>query len=142
MQAVKLVMLYDGQCALCVQSVRLVRPLDWRGAIEVVDLQRWEDMRRHLPQVAHLDDDALLGAIHVVRPDGQVLAGYAGVREVTRQLPLLAWLYPLLGLPGVAWLGDHVYRWVAAHRYQFNRIFGGPTACEGGTCKLPRGSAR
>lgn len=132
--AMQTVMLYDGQCALCQQSVRLIKPLDWRSALEYVDMQAWAEVHRRFPT---LEYEALLGAIHVVRPDGCVFAGYMGVREIARRLPLTAWLYPIMGVPGIAWLGDKVYRWVAAHRYQFNRFFGGPTACEGGTCKLP-----
>jgi len=127
------VMLYDGFCALCMQSLRMIRPLDWRGAIEYLNLQEWDNVSQRFPQ---LEYEQLMGAVHVVRPDGAVLAGYKGVRELLRQLPLTMWLYPILLLPGVSWLGDKVYNWIAAHRYQFNRIFGGPTECVDGTCKV------
>lgn len=127
------VMLYDGLCALCQQSLRMIRPLDWRNAIEYLNLQEWDNVHARFPQ---LDYEALMGAVHVVLPDGSVLTGYKGVRELLRRLPLTGWMYPILMLPGVSWLGDKVYKWIAAHRYQFNRIFGGPTECVDGVCKV------
>ena len=127
------VMIYDGFCALCMQSLRMIKPLDWRHAIEYMNLQEWDAVKARYPQ---LDYDALMGAVHVVLPDGSVLAGYQGVRELLRRLPLTGWMYPILKLPGIAWLGDKAYKWVAAHRYQFNRIFGGPTECVDGVCKV------
>src|ERR1041385_935511 len=95
------VVLYDGLCALCNQSVRLVKLLDWRHAIVYTDLQDWTAVHTRYPD---LDRDALSGAMHVIGTGDQVYAGYAGVRQIVRVLPLVFWLYPLLYLPGVTWL--------------------------------------
>ena len=46
------VMLYDGLCALCQQSLRMIKPLDWRGAIEYLNLQEWETVKARFPQLA------------------------------------------------------------------------------------------
>ena len=127
------VVLYDGLCALCRQSVRWIKRLDWRQAIAYMDLQDWTTVHARYPQ---LDRDAISGAMHVVTADGAVYVGYAGVRQIIRVLPLVFWLYPLLYLPGLNWLGPKVYRWIAAHRYQLNRVAGGPTDCENGACTL------
>jgi predicted DCC family thiol-disulfide oxidoreductase YuxK len=129
----KTVILYDGLCALCNQSVRIIKPLDWRQAFAYTDVQDWDNVHTRYPQV---DRDAALGAMHVIPPDGHIYAGYEGVRQIIKRLPLVCWLYPLLYLPGFTWLGPIAYRWVAGHRYQFNRVFGGPTECANGTCKL------
>ncbi len=130
------VVIYDGLCGLCTSSVRTLRRLDWLGRLEYLDAQEWEAVHARYPQ---LDAGAVLGAIHVIPPDGRVLVGYAGVRHLVRHLPLVAWLYPLLFLPGITWLGPRVYRWVASHRHLFNRIFGFPPVCEGGTCRVHGG---
>jgi predicted DCC family thiol-disulfide oxidoreductase YuxK len=45
------------------------------------------------------------------------------------------WMYPLMFLPGITWLGPRVYRWVARRRYALNRLLGNPL-CEDGTCKI------
>lgn len=125
------VMVYDGNCGLCTTSMRLVRWLDWLARIEYLDAQDWTRVAARYPQ---LDREAVLGLIHVVQRNGQIRVGYAGVRALVRDLPLLAWLYPLLYLPGVTWLGPRIYGWVAANRYRFNWLLGTPDPCQDGVC--------
>ncbi|MBN1965058.1 MAG: DUF393 domain-containing protein [Anaerolineae bacterium] len=125
--------IYDGACGLCTTSVRLLRRLDWLHRLTYLDAQAWETVHARYPQ---LEVQAVLGAIHVITAGGRILAGYAGVRHLLRFLPLLIWLYPLLFVPGITWLGPRVYDWVAAHRYTFNRVFGFPATCESGTCRV------
>lgn len=129
------VVIYDGHCGLCVQLVRLIRRLDWLRRLAYRDAQNWSDVHATFPT---LDREHLLGEIHIIRPDGPILAGYDGMRHLLKHLPLFCWLYPLLFLPGITWLGPKLYRWVAAHRHQFNRIFGSPTTCENDTCQVHR----
>jgi predicted DCC family thiol-disulfide oxidoreductase YuxK len=130
---IKTVIFYDGLCALCNQSVRILKRLDWLHRFEYIDLQAWESVHARYPQ---LDREAVLGAMHVIRPDGRLYAGYAALRQISRELPLLFWIFPLLYLPGVTWAGPRLYRWIATHRYELNRLFGGPTECESGACKI------
>jgi predicted DCC family thiol-disulfide oxidoreductase YuxK len=127
------VILYDGLCAFCNQSVRIIKYLDWGKAFTYTDLQDWSNVHERYPM---LDRVAVAGAIHVIRLDGKIYAGYEGARQIVRHLPLFFWLYPLLYLPGITWLGPKVYRWIALRRYQFNRIFGGPPLCDDSTCKI------
>lgn len=127
------VMIYDGQCGLCMASMRLVRRLDWFGKIEYLDARRWDVIAARYPQLAR---EAVLGLIHVVRQDGQIEMGYAGVRALVRDLPVLMWLYPLLYLPGITWLGPRVYGWVAANRLRLNWLLGAPAPCDDGVCSV------
>ena len=128
----KTVVVFDGLCALCQQSVKTIRRLDWLHAFEYQDAQAWDEVNRRFPQ---LDRDAILGEIHVVTPDGGLYAGYGGMRRIIKRLPLVMWLYPLLFLPGITWVGPKAYRWIADHRYQFNRLLGSPVTCDNGYCK-------
>ncbi|NPV68820.1 MAG: DUF393 domain-containing protein [Anaerolineae bacterium] len=131
------VMIYDGLCGLCVGSMRAIQRLDWRERIDYLDAQDWAGVQERLSDAAiSLTQEALLGLIHVVTPDGRVQTGYAGVRALLRELPPLAWLSPLLGLPGIAWLGPRVYGWIAANRYRFNRLLGRPDPCQDGACRV------
>ena len=127
------VVIYDGFCSLCVASVRLLRRLDWGHRLTYSDAQNGADLETRFP---HVDRAAVLGAIHVVTRDDRVLVGYEAVRYVLRYLPALMWLAPLLYLPGVTWLGPRVYGYVAAHRYQFNRLLGLPAACDSDACRV------
>jgi predicted DCC family thiol-disulfide oxidoreductase YuxK len=129
----KTIIFYDGLCALCNQSVAILKRLDWLHRLEYADLQAWESVHALYPQ---LDREAALDAMHVFRPDGELYAGYAAIRQISRELPLFCWVYPLLYLPGVTSAGPRLYRWISTHRYELNRLFGGPTECENGACSL------
>ena len=131
----KTVVVYDGLCGLCTRSVRLVKRLDWLHALEYLDAQDWEQVHLRYPQ---LDQQAILGQIHLIALDQRVYVGYEGIRRVLRDLPPVTWLYPLLFLPGITWLGPRVYRWIAAHRYQISCALGRPAECTGGVCKILR----
>ena len=112
----------------------LVRRLDWRQRFELLDAHSAEVAARF----PDLDRRALLGAIHLITPAGEVLTGFEAVRRQVRYLPLLAWLAPILRLPGMDWLGPRLYAFVARNRYRLNRLLGRPVACDSGTCHAPR----
>ncbi len=131
----KTVVVYDGLCGLCTQSVGLIRRLDWLHRLEYLDAQDWEQVHSRFPR---LDQEAILGQIHMVAPDGRVYVGYEGVRRILKDLPLAFWLYPLLFLPAITWLGPRIYRWIAAHRYAISRRLGHPVSCESGAYKIHR----
>lgn len=127
----QLVVLYDGKCVLCRQSVRIIRALDWFKRVEPLDL--------HDPSVAaqfqELDKEKLLGEMHVISQSDQIYAGFFAVRHIARFL-LLGWFaLPLFYLPGMNWLGPKIYQWIAQRRYQLNKYFGGDL-CEDGVCKI------
>lgn len=129
--------LFDGRCVICQMTRRLVTRLDWRQRVLFLDLHDG----RVAAQYAHLDQAALMGAIHVIEPGGRVYAGFAGTRRMLRELPLLFPLWLLLHLPGMNAVGVRVYGWIARHRYAVNRLFGvelEDASCVDGVCKLPQ----
>ncbi|MCB9452766.1 MAG: DUF393 domain-containing protein [Anaerolineaceae bacterium] len=126
-------LLYDGQCVICQQSKRIIRALDWLKRTAFVDLHDREAANACCPS---LDFAAALGQMHLVTPDGTLLGGFLAMRRVLKELPLGYPVWLLLHLPGMAWLGDRAYRWVARHRYRINRLLG-VTICEGDTCHTP-----
>lgn len=131
--------LFDGQCLVCQQSVALIRRLDRTHVILPVDLHDKTATAAAVATAApnhDLSDATLMHEIHVLMPDGQLLGGYPGVRAIAQAIPLTRWIAPILGWPGIAWLGARVYSWIATHRYQINRLFG-VEICTDGTCALP-----
>jgi predicted DCC family thiol-disulfide oxidoreductase YuxK len=120
-------LLYDGRCVLCVNTVRWLRRLDWRRRLAYVDVQDTDFLRANYPAIAQTQ---ALSEIHVVLPSQRILRGYFGMRHVIRHLPLLMWLYPLLYLPGITWLGPRIYALVAKNRYRWFGYY-----CEDGVCK-------
>jgi predicted DCC family thiol-disulfide oxidoreductase YuxK len=123
---------FDGQCVICQSTRRVVRALDWRNRVAFMDLHQAEAVTRRFPWLDH--DDAM-GEIHVIDAGGAVYAGFEGTRRMLRELPLGYPLWLLLHLPGMAWLGQRVYRFIARRRYAINRLVGRPV-CETDTCKL------
>jgi predicted DCC family thiol-disulfide oxidoreductase YuxK len=117
--------LYDGDCAFCTAQAHRVRRLA-AGRLRVEPLQTaWVDV----PWVS--PDDARR-ALHLVDRDGR---GYAGAAAIVRLLrltrPLLGlWVLPY-HLPGVRWLADRAYAFVAARRYA---IAGRTEGCASGSC--------
>ncbi len=121
--------LYDGQCRLCLKSVALLRRLDWRGVLDFRDARRTASLPARDPP---LDPEQLLEQLHLVAPpDGRVLAGFAAFRWMAWRLPLLWPLAPLLYVPGVPSLGQKLYLWVARNRFRL-------VPCHGGVCELSR----
>lgn len=128
--------LYDGHCVICTSSRRFVRALDWFNRVEFLDLHDTDVVHARYPQ---LDFAALMGEMHVVEPGHAPRAGYAAIRRMLRELPLGLPLWVILLLPGMNWLGNRVYRFVARHRYMINRWFGVEVPeCVDGVCKIPQ----
>jgi predicted DCC family thiol-disulfide oxidoreductase YuxK len=123
----KALVLYDGQCPLCQRSVRLLRRLDWLGRLAYRDARHPEALP---PGTPPLDPQRLLEEMHVITPGRRVLHGFRALRWLAWRLPLLWLLAPLLYIPGVPWLGQKLYLWIARNRLHL-------VPCHGGVCTLP-----
>lgn len=123
--------IYDGQCVICRQSRHVIEALDWRRRVTFVDLHQWQQVEHLVPTLPY---ETAMGQMHVLAPDG-LYGGFAATRRALKELPLGYPIWVLLKLPGMFWLGERVYRFIARHRYRVNRWFGVPV-CEDGVCKL------
>jgi predicted DCC family thiol-disulfide oxidoreductase YuxK len=63
-----------------------------------------------------ITDEALDRAMHLVLSDGSVHAGAQALPLMLDRLPAGAVLKALFRIPGIPWLADRVYAWVAANR--------------------------
>lgn len=115
-------MLYDGVCPMCLKTVSLMRPIWEPRGVEFVPLQtEWVRRRLNLPEAE------LLREMRVLSPEGHVIAG---ANAHAHLWGLVWWLWPLwlaAKIPGIHWLIDVSYRWVAANRY---RIMPGADVCD------------
>jgi len=119
--------LYDGQCRFCVGQITTLRRLDRGGRLEVVSLHD-DRVPREFPELSR---DMLMEQMFVVAPSGAAYGGAEAVRYLSRRLPLLWPLAPLLHLPGSLPLWQAGYRFVARNRY---RIAG--RSCTDGSCSI------
>jgi len=108
-------LIYDSGCAVCRGAIDWVRRnAPSPGAFEFLPC-RSEDTRRRFPAVA---ESACLRAVHLVLPDGTVLAGEKALPEIVRRLPRWRRAAAIFSLPGAGFLSRILYRRVAARRHR------------------------
>lgn len=113
-------MIFDGDCGFCTASVDVIR----RWIRPEADIEPWQ--RTDIAAYGLTDEDCMT-AVQFVSADGEVTAGSRAVMAMLRTAPFP---WPVVGaigdLPGVAWVADRTYRWIAANRY---RLPGSTPAC-------------
>lgn len=125
----KAVVLYDGLCPLCQRSVRSLRRLDWLKRLHFQDCR---DAARLPKSDVPLDPKRMLEEMHLVTPDRKrAYAGFKAFRWMAWRIPVLMPFAWMLHVPGVPWLGNKVYLWVAKNRYDL-------VPCKDGVCQLPK----
>jgi glyoxylase-like metal-dependent hydrolase (beta-lactamase superfamily II)/predicted DCC family thiol-disulfide oxidoreductase YuxK len=119
---------YDDQCEVCQAGVAWLRWLDrGRGRVDPIQLSRALE-EGALPRAGV---EELSRHLHVAAPDGRLLVGASAVAALARLFALTTPVGRLAQLPGLAWLADRLYGWVAANRYSLSR-------CRGGACTSVR----
>jgi predicted DCC family thiol-disulfide oxidoreductase YuxK len=112
------VVLYDGECRMCTTQVRRLGWFDTRGHLAYLSLHDPEVARRY-PDLSH---EELMRAMVIVSPDGKRHVGADAFRYLSRKLPRLWWLAPLLHIPGSLGIWQWLYRQVANRRYLFGKM--------------------
>jgi predicted DCC family thiol-disulfide oxidoreductase YuxK len=122
------VVLFDGECPFCRRTIRIVKKLDWFARLHY---QSCRELDKLPPCAVPLDAERMIEEMHVVPPRrDRAYAGYSAVRWMFWRLPPVAWLAPFLYVPGVPWLGNKVYRWVAKNRFDL-------VPCDENGCRVP-----
>ena len=108
------VLFFDGACGMCTRSVYFLVRHDRTGNLETEPLQG-DGVAERLG----ISDGQVLEAMRWLDSSGAVYTGaeaWAAGWSVAlgTRLPLLFYR-----IPGIRFIQDAVYRWVAAHRYRF-----------------------
>ena len=106
------VVLFDGFCGMCRGSRRWANLLDWFRRVT------WKSFRDPAVRalVPQLTDEQLETEMYVFTPAGRALPGFAGWRHLLASFPLTFVPSFLLYVPPINWIGDRVYKFVAARR--------------------------
>jgi predicted DCC family thiol-disulfide oxidoreductase YuxK len=135
------VVIYDGKCQFCQSQVARLERLD-RAFPARDGLPRLAFLSLHDARVAsrypELSFEQLMEQMYVIER-GQansngIHGGADAVRYLSRRLPILWPVAPLLHLPGTARLWRWAYHQVAKRRYRWNRDRAG-TSNTSGACK-------
>jgi predicted DCC family thiol-disulfide oxidoreductase YuxK len=118
--------LYDGDCPLCRKSVSILRKLDWFGRLGYVNARDGEQPILREPPVA---EAPLLEEMHLLTAGGKLYRGFAAFRWMAWRLPVFWLAAPFLYFPGVPWVGQRLYRWVARNRFHL-------VPCHDGVCEI------
>jgi predicted DCC family thiol-disulfide oxidoreductase YuxK len=104
--------LYDAKCTFCNRTLEVVRRLDCFGRL------RFYPMHEPATREAFPDFDPSRGEKEMlVRSSTGWLGGFFAFRYLSRHLPLLWPLRPMLYLAPMRVAGDRLYRRIAARRY-------------------------
>ncbi len=107
--------IYDGNCNLCVNSVKLLEQFDQGQQFSYVPMQD----QATLEQFGITPQDCELGIILIdaARPQ-QRWQGSGAIEEIGKLLPLAGPVVEAYrALPGVKWAGDRLYEQVRDNRY-------------------------
>ena len=128
-------LLYDGTCPFCRAQVRHLRPTGHAGV-------RVETLQTGIAHVPWIDPDDAATALHLIDRDGRAYVGAAAVvRALRLTRPVLGTLALAYHLPGVRWLAERAYAFVAARRYGLGRHADGSLrSCADDGCAAPVGS--
>ena len=109
-------LVFDGQCGFCTRAAGWIRRLDRRGRVRIHPSQGVGVLERF-----GLSEAAAHSAAWTFGSDGAGrTVGHEGAAAVAGALDAALGLrvfLPFYRLPGVRWVQDRVYRWVAEHRY-------------------------
>ena len=121
-RAVRPVLVFDGECGFCTTSARWLHRWVVRG--DSTRVAPWQQL--DLDDLG-LTEEECRTSVRWVGEQGQRASGHAAIAAALRAGHLV-WrpIGALLVAPGVSWLADRVYSWVASHRYA---LPGGTPAC-------------
>lgn len=124
-------LLFDGNCGFCRASVKRLRVLDIFHWMKLFDFHTFDDLKRLHPQ---LTKDRCESEMVLLEP-GKVSGGFYAFRRISLHAPMLMPLAPFLYLPGIGWIGDKIYKWVAKNRLLLHRN----PACTDNSCYIQKG---
>ena len=122
------VLIYDGHCKFCRKQVARVHSLDGDRLSYISLHDPW--VTETYPDLTH---DQLMEEMVLIEPDGRRYGGAAAFKVLSRKLPPLWILAPVMHIPFSLPVWSWMYRQVARQRYRWGRI---EEECEGGTCSV------
>ncbi len=119
MEPLPAVLIYDAECPVCRAAADWVRRnAAVPGAFEYLPC-RSAETRSRFPSIT---EAACLHAMHLVLPDGTILAGEKALPEILRRSPRYRRVAVLFRLPGAGIVSRFLYRAFARRRHRISRL--------------------
>jgi predicted DCC family thiol-disulfide oxidoreductase YuxK len=115
----KAVLIYDGSCPICRNTVAWIKKHERKDAFEMLPC-RSEDRKKRYP---FIEEPVCMQAMQLVLPGGTVLAGEKAMPEIFKRLKRYRAAAGLFKLPGSNTVARAFYRWFADRRYIIAKIF-------------------
>ncbi len=112
------VLIYDGTCPICSGTAKWIHHNAMDGSFDMITCQSLQEGMQY-PDIKH---EACMQSMHLVLPDGTVLAGEKALPEIISRLRKYRFAGFLFKLPGAETLSRIVYRWFAKRRYRISAI--------------------
>jgi predicted DCC family thiol-disulfide oxidoreductase YuxK len=122
------IVLFDGQCGVCRAAARLLKLIDVGGRISLISLHDRSVANRFFA----VDNARMMREMLVVDRFDRHYWGADAARYLSRRLPVLWPLMPILHMPGTRRLREFLYRKFATNRYRISALAG----CASGTCSM------
>ncbi|MGB6207440.1 thiol-disulfide oxidoreductase DCC family protein [Mycobacterium sp.] len=108
------ILFFDGACGMCTRSVELLYRLDRTGQLQTEPLQSPGTSQR-----LGISPSELLDSVRWLDSSGAVYSGAEAANAalsaaIGTRIPLI-----IYRIPGVGFIEEAIYRWVAANRYRF-----------------------
>lgn len=112
----KPLLIYDGECGFCREWIAR-----WRAITgDRVDYAPFQEAAGQFPEIPQ---ERFAEAVQLREPDGRWSSGAEAVFRALSYAPRLGWASWLYRhIPGLAWLAERAYRWVASHRPALLRL--------------------
>ncbi len=123
------VVIYDGHCKFCIANVKMFNRLDLGGRLAFMSLHD-EQVYERWPDLTH---EQLMQEMVVVDRSGGRHVGAGSIRYLSRRVPLMWPLAPLLHIPFSMPLWRWLYRQIAQRRYL---IAGKKVVCDDDACSV------
>ena len=113
-------LIYDGNCGFCQDSVKKILVMDLFATLELVDFQTHPNLESLHPQ---LTKEKAASQFYLIEPNEKIFSGFMVFRRLCFTMPMLYPTIPLVYFPGSGVVGPIVYRFIAKNRYllHFNK---------------------
>ncbi|MBF0503864.1 MAG: DUF393 domain-containing protein [Candidatus Omnitrophica bacterium] len=109
----KAIVLYDGNCALCIRTMKTIAFLDIFKKLYFINA--WSSEAIAVIEALNIKSDDLLVDMHIVE-GVRFWKGYPAYQRISLRIPLLWIFVPFLYFPPIKYIGERIYRRVADSR--------------------------